>query len=68
MTWRKYQVKSRGMNRIEEVFKQSVQHRMTLVKTPAEKREIIREANPLFYALGEHLTPPKPYEVLYVDS
>ena len=48
-----YSIKRRKGTLIEEQFKQTMQYRMKQASTPAEKREIIRESNPLFYIFGE---------------
>ena len=39
------------LNKIEEARKQSIFERMKQATTPLEKREIIKETNPLFYLL-----------------
>ena len=46
---------------LEEAFKNSMQHRISQATTPAEKREVVSEANPLFYVFGEKRKVFKPY-------
>jgi len=53
--------KRRTLHKLEQEFLKSLQHRITLVKTPAEKRAIVAEVNPLFYAFGQTRKVFKPY-------
>ena len=46
---------------LEDVYKKSMQHRITQATTPAEKRAIVAEVNPLFYVFGETRKVFKPY-------
>jgi hypothetical protein len=46
---------------IEEAFKNSMQYRIKLATTPKEKREIVKQTNPLFYVFGEKRKVFKPY-------
>jgi hypothetical protein len=46
---------------LEEAFKNSMQHRITQATTPADKRAIVAEVNPLFYVFGEQRKVFKPY-------
>ena len=50
-----YSIKKRKPNQLEELFKQTMQYRIRQATTPAEKRDIIKQANPLFYVFGEKL-------------
>jgi hypothetical protein len=47
---------------LEESFKNSMQHRITQATTPAEKRAVVSEVNPLFYVFGEQRKVFKPYQ------
>ena len=55
-----YSIKRRG-NVLEQEFKRSVQYRIKQATTPAEKREVVKDANPLFYIFGETRKVFKPY-------
>ena len=46
---------------IEEVYQKSMQHRISQATTPAEKRAVVAEVNPLFYVFGEQRKVFKPY-------
>lgn len=52
---------------IELDLSQTMQYRMRLAQTIDEKRKLITEANPMFYAFGEALKPYKPY-ISYEDN
>lgn len=52
---------------IELDLSQTMQYRMRLAQTIDEKRKLITEANPMFYAFGEALKPYKPY-ITYEDN
>lgn len=52
---------------IELDLSNTMQYRMKLVNTIEEKRKLITEANPWFYAFGEALKPYKPY-ITYEDN
>jgi hypothetical protein len=54
--------RQRKGKQLEEIYLKSMQHRMTQAKTPAEKREIVAEVNPLFYVFGENRKVFKPYQ------
>ena len=56
-----YSIKKRKGNVIENEFKQSVQFRIKQAQSIAEKRQIVAEANPLFYIFGETRKVYKPY-------
>jgi len=56
-----YSFKKR-MNKIEQEFKRSLQYRMSQAQSPAEKRVIVAEVNPLFYMFGESRKVFKPYQ------
>lgn len=46
---------------LEEVYLNTMQHRITQATTPAEKRAVVAEVNPLFYVFGEKRKVFKPY-------
>lgn len=52
---------------IELDLSHTMQYRMKLAQTIEEKRKLITEANPMFYAFGEALKPYKPY-LTYEDN
>ena len=51
----------RSAKQMEDVYKKSMQYRMSQATTPAEKRAVVAEANPLFYVFGETRKVFKPY-------
>ena len=51
----------RRAKQIEENYLRSMQHRITQAPTPAEKRAVVAEVNPLFYVFGEKRKVFKPY-------
>lgn len=53
--------RKRKGKQIAEVYQKSMQHRISQATTPAEKRAVVAEANPLFYAFGETRKVFKPY-------
>jgi len=53
--------RKRRAKHIEEVYQKSMQHRISQATTPAEKRAVVAEVNPLFYVFGEQRKPYKPY-------
>lgn len=53
--------RTRRLKAIEEEYKKSMQHRIKQAKTPAEKRAIVEETNPLFYVFGEVRKVFKPH-------
>ena len=55
-----YSLKMR-VNKIEQEFKRSLQFRMTQAQTAKEKRELVKESNPLFYVFGDECKVFKPY-------
>lgn len=52
----------RSVRQLEDIYKKSMQHRITQAPTPAEKRAVIAEVNPLFYVFGENRKVFKPYQ------
>jgi len=46
---------------LEEAYKATLQYRIKQATTPAEKREMIVEVNPLFYVFGKQRKVFKPY-------
>jgi hypothetical protein len=46
--------KPRGKNLIQDAFNKSLQGRLPKANTADEKRKMISETNPLFYALMSH--------------
>lgn len=54
--------RNRRVKVLEDIYQKSMQHRITLAHTPAEKREVVREVNPLFYVFGEDRKVFKPYQ------
>ena len=57
----KNKTRARSQTQIEMIYEKSMQYRISQVKTPAEKREIVTETNPLFYVFGENRKVFKPY-------
>jgi len=55
-----YSFKKRA-SKIDEEFKQSLQHRMSQAQTAKEKRELVKKSNPLFYMFGDKCKVFKPY-------
>jgi hypothetical protein len=53
--------RKRRASQIEEAYQKSMQHRISQATTPADKRGVVLEANPLFYIFGEVRKPYKPY-------
>lgn len=53
--------RTRRAKAIEDAYKKSMQHRISQATTPAEKRAVVVEANPLFYIFGETRKVFKPY-------
>ena len=51
----------RSVKQLEDIYLKSMQHRISQVRTLAEKRDIITQANPLFYAFGVKRKVFKPY-------
>jgi hypothetical protein len=56
-----HNIPNRRAKKIEDEFVRSLQYRISQVKTPADKRAIILENNPLFYIFGEQCKVFKPY-------
>ena len=52
----------RSVRQIEDIYKKTMQYRMTQAPTLAEKRAVIAEVNPLFYVFGENRKVFKPYQ------
>ena len=48
-------------SKLELDLSNTMQYRMKLAQTIDEKRKLITNANPMFYAFGEALKPYKPY-------
>ena len=62
---------NRRAKKLEDEYKQSMQYRITQVKTLTEKRKIVAQTNPLFYTFGETRRVFKPYltyEENYADN
>jgi hypothetical protein len=57
----KNKTRERSQTQIELIYQKSMQYRISQVKTPVEKREIVAETNPLFYVFGENRKVFKPY-------
>ena len=53
--------RQRKGKQLEEIYLKSMQHRITQATTPADKRAIVAEVNPLFYVFGEQRKVFKPY-------
>lgn len=51
----------RSVKQLEDIYKKTMQHRITLAPTLIEKRAIVAEVNPLFYVFGEKRKVFKPY-------
>jgi hypothetical protein len=56
-----HNIPKRRAKKMELDYLASAQYRIKQAKTPAEKREIITETNPLFYIFGEQRKVFKPY-------
>lgn len=54
--------RKRKGKQIAEIYQKSMQHRISQATTPAEKRVVVAEANPLFYVFGEQRKVFKPYQ------
>lgn len=54
--------RTRRLKAIEEAHLKSMQHRIKQATTPAEKRAVVAEVNPLFYVFGETRKVFKPYQ------
>ena len=54
--------RTRRAKQIEENYLKSMQHRITQAPTPADKRAVVAEVNPLFYVFGETRKVFKPYQ------
>ena len=67
---RKYLVKAKRSraNFIEATKLSNLTHKLSLCETPEEKRQLIAESNPLFYLLGETLTPHNHYTLTTYDN
>ena len=57
----KNKVRVRSLKQLEVIYQNSMQYRINEVNTPKEKREIISQANPLFYVFGVKRKVFKPY-------
>ena len=57
--------RTRRLKAIEDAYQKSMQHRISQATTPAEKRAVVAEANPLFYIFGEVRKPYQTYEEYY---
>ena len=56
-----HNIPKRRAKKIEDEILRSMQYRITQAITPAEKRAVVVEANPLFYVFGETRKVFKPY-------
>jgi hypothetical protein len=56
-----YNTPIRGNSKIAHEQRRAIHYRMARAYTPAEKRAIIAETNPLFYIFGETRKVYKPY-------
>ena len=56
-----HNIPKRRAKKIEDDYLASAQYRIKQAKTPAEKRGVIAETNPLFYIFGEQRRVFKPY-------
>ena len=56
-----HNIPKRRAKKIEDEFKMSLQYRITQATTPADKRAVVVETNPLFYVFGEKRKVFKPY-------
>lgn len=54
-------------SKLELDLSNTMQYRMKLARTIEEKRKLITNANPMFYAFGEALKPYKTY-LTYEDN
>jgi hypothetical protein len=52
----------RSVKQFEVIYQRTVQYRIKQAKTPAEKRAVVAEVNPLFYVFGEQRKVFKPYQ------
>ena len=57
-----HNIPKRRAKKIEDEIYRSMQYRMSQATTPADKRAIVVEANPLFYIFGEQCKVFKPYQ------
>jgi hypothetical protein len=57
-----HNIPKRRARKIEEDYLASAQYRIKQAKTLAEKREVVVQANPLFYVFGEQRIVFKPYQ------
>lgn len=57
-----HNIPKRRAKKIEDDYLASAQYRIKQAKTPAEKREVVVQANPLFYVFGEQRRVFKPYQ------
>lgn len=55
-------IPKRRLAKIDTEYQKSMQHRIKQAKTPAEKRVVVAEVNPLFYIFGENRKVFKPYQ------
>jgi hypothetical protein len=55
-------IPKRRAKKIEDDNFRSMQYRMSQATTPADKRAIVVEVNPLFYVFGETRKMFKPYQ------
>ena len=51
----------RSSKQLEVIYQNSMQYRITQATTPAEKRAVVADVNPLFYVFGENRKVFKPY-------
>jgi hypothetical protein len=57
----KNKTRIRSLKQLELIYEKSMQHRITKAITPAEKRAVVAEVNPLFYVFGDKRKVFKPY-------
>jgi len=51
----------RSVKQFEVIYQKSMQYKIKQAKTPAEKRKVISEVNPLYYVFGVKRKVFKPY-------
>lgn len=57
-----HNIPRRRAKKIEDEFRLSMQYRISKATTPADKRAVVSEVNPLFYVFGETRKVIKPYK------
>lgn len=56
-----HNIRTQKNSKIAQEHRKSIHYRMARANTPAEKRAIVVETNPLFYIFGETRKVYKPY-------